>query len=170
MENACGCDKIRQIVKVVPLDEEGIQEIQAFSGESVSEVLQPESPLFVSVSAQSGGENWVTIDKLVCQLREQTGIEFHHQFRHTYDELSVRWDESVSCDDADTSQVGTEFPTVHEGTDQQAAEAAFYETKRRKRKTEPPLKSSGTALRHRKADGIKICGKSAGAKWKIGFD
>jgi len=62
------------------------------------------------------------------------------------------------------------FRRYTKAADQQAAEAAFYETKRRKRKTEPPLKSSGTALRHRKADGIKICGKSAGAKWKIGFD
>jgi len=44
------------------------------------------SVICVGFAAQSGGRELVyTIDKLVCQLREQTGIEFHaHQFRHTY--------------------------------------------------------------------------------------
>jgi len=84
---------------------------------SQGEVL-PESPLFVSASRRNRGARigYDTIDKLVCQLREQTGIESRPSVSAQCDELSVRWDESVSCDDADTSQVGTEFPTVHEGS------------------------------------------------------
>ncbi len=74
---------------VVPLDEEGVQKIQAYLGWRVGqgEVLQPESPLFVSASRRNREARigYDTIDNLVCQLREITGIEFHaHQFRHTY--------------------------------------------------------------------------------------
>ncbi|NDJ18540.1 tyrosine-type recombinase/integrase [Myxacorys almedinensis] len=130
---------------VVPLDDEGVQKIQAYLGWRVSqgEVLQPESPLFVSASRRNRGARigYDTIDKLVCQLREQTGIEFHaHQFRHTYATNLV-------LDGMNPYHVMTltrhksvqSFRRYTKAADQQAAEAAFYETKRRKHKTEPPL-------------------------------
>lgn len=130
---------------VVPLDQEGVQKIQAYLRwrTSQGEMLQPESPLFVSASRRNRGARigYDTIDKLVCQLREQTGIQFHaHQFRHTYATNLV-------LDGMNPYHVMTltrhksvqSFRRYTKAADQQAAEAAFYETKRKKRKTEPPL-------------------------------
>ncbi|MGG6270167.1 tyrosine-type recombinase/integrase [Leptolyngbya sp. AN03gr2] len=130
---------------MVPLDEEGVQKIQTYLGWRVSqgEVLQPESPLFVSASRRNRGARigYDTIDKLVCQLRDMTGIEFHaHQFRHTYATNLV-------LDGMNPYHVMTltrhksvqSFRRYTKAADQQAAEAAFYETKRRKHKAEPPL-------------------------------
>lgn len=74
---------------VVPLDEEGQRKIKAYLDwrKEREDELQPESPLFVSCSRRNRGARigYDTIDKLVTQLRDETGIQFHaHQFRHTY--------------------------------------------------------------------------------------
>jgi len=124
----------------VPLDEEGIQEIQAYlGGESVRRgVAAGKSVICVGFAAQSGGRIGDTIDKLVCQLREQTGIS-RPSVWHTYATNLV-------LDGMNPYHVMTltrhksvqSFRRYTKAADQQAAEAAFYETKRRKRKTEPP--------------------------------
>ncbi|KAM3104350.1 tyrosine-type recombinase/integrase [Phormidesmis sp. 146-33] len=128
---------------VVPLDQEGVQKIQAYLGWRVSqgEALQPDSPLFVSVSRRNRGARigYDTIDKLVCQLREMTGIEFHaHQFRHTYaTNLVLEGMNPYHVMTLTRHKSVQSFRRYTKAADQQAAEAAFYETKRRKRKAEP---------------------------------
>lgn len=124
---------------VVPLDEDGQQKIEAYLAwrNKQGEVLEPESPLFVSHSRRNAGARigYDTIDKLVTQLRQQTGIPFHaHQFRHTYATNLV-------LDGMNPYHVMTltrhksvqSFRRYTKAADQKAAEAAFYETQRRKR-------------------------------------
>lgn len=126
---------------VVPLDEDGQQKLAAYLAwrRDRGEVLEPESPLFVSYSRRNAGQRigYDAIDKLVTQLRQQTGIDFHaHQFRHTYATNLV-------LDGMNPYHVMTltrhksvqSFRRYTQAADRQAAEAAFYETKRRKRKT-----------------------------------
>lgn len=123
---------------VVPLDEDGQRKIEAYLAwrKGQGEVLQPERPLFVSHSRRNAGARigYDTIDKLVTQLRQQTGIPFHaHQFRHTYATNLV-------LDGMNPYHVMTltrhksvqSFRRYTKAADQKAAEAAFYETKRRK--------------------------------------
>lgn len=123
---------------IVPLDDDGQQKLAMYLAwrESKGEVLKPESPLFVSYSRRNAGQRigYDTIDKLVAQLRQATGINFHaHQFRHTfatnlvldgmnpYHVMTLTRHKSVQS-----------FRRYTKAADQQAAEAAFYETKRRK--------------------------------------
>lgn len=66
---------------VVPLDEDGQQKLAAYLAwrNAQGEVLEPESPLFVSHSRRNAGQRigYDMLDKLVTQLRQQTGIKLH---------------------------------------------------------------------------------------------
>jgi integrase/recombinase XerD len=119
----------------VPLDWEGQQKIAAYLAwrQEGGEVLDREQPLFVSHSRRNQGERigYDTIDKLVRQLREKTGIDFHaHQFRHTYATNLV-------LDGMNPYHVMTltrhksvqSFRRYTKAADLQAAEAAFFETR-----------------------------------------
>jgi len=119
MENACGCDKIRQIVKgLCRWMRKNTRDSSIFRWRvSQGEVLQPEIRYLCRLRGAIGGEVGMTrsiSSSVNCVSKPELSFT-PSVSAHVCDELSVRWDESVSCDDADTSQVGTEFPTVHEG-------------------------------------------------------
>ena len=100
------------------------------------DVLAPTSPLFLSHSRRNNGDriSYGAIRKTIDKLSEETGIDFHaHQFRHTFaTNLVLEGMNPYHVMTLTRHKSQSSFRRYTKAADQQAAEAAFYETKRRK--------------------------------------
>jgi integrase/recombinase XerD len=117
----------------VPLTVQGKTDLEQYLRwrQQTGEALLPQSPLFVSYSRRNKGERlkYSGIRKLIDQLAQQTGIDFHaYQFRHTFaTNLVLQGMNPYHVMTLTRHRSVQNFRRYTQATDQIAAEAAFDE-------------------------------------------
>ena len=115
----------------VPLTIQGKQDLDQYLQwrQMGGEILSPASPLFISHSRRNAGKRlgYDGIRKLMNQIAEQTGIEFHaHRFRHTFaTNLVLKGMNPYHAMTLTRHRSVQNFRRYTKAADQAAAEAAF---------------------------------------------